>query len=452
MKLRHFNRRTFLKGTGAAMALPLIPALSARAQAGNFPKRLILFHVPEGMEPDTWWPSGSGANFTLQNSLAPLAPWKNNLTVIRGVNASSTTPIFERHDGTCYHGYAMPHILSGGPDGPARTLNGVSIPGGMSIDRAVGKIIRGSAPFQSFEFGVQVGGDEIQRRLSYDAKNIGREAVSNPNDAYSQLSGQAPVTTGPSQDAVQQQARRKRALDSVLAQINQVRCEVGAENRALLDAHLASVTAVEAQLESALTSGANFRTMVTPASNWNSLAQDTSKFPDVGKIQTDILVAALRADLTRVATLQWSNTVSRCDFGWIGINMGDHHNGISHNASSEAAAARTQIASWYAQRFAYLLEQLSAVPEGAGTMLDNTVVVYFSEMSIGNAHWPYQLPIVVAGGSQSGLRLGQYLSFSSAQERSLNDLWVSILQAFGVNATAFGEDRWVQGAIPGLVG
>ncbi len=446
------TRRAFIKGAGATLALPILPALNAQAQAGVYPKRLVMFYVPEGIEPKYWWPTQTGTGFQLHDSLAPLVNYHNDLTIIKGINAESTKSTQD-----CYHNYAMPHIFSGGPGGNSISYNGVTTPGGITIDRFIGKHLRGPAAFQSYEMGVQVGGSEIQRVMTYDGVGMKRESVSNPYKVFTDLSGQA--GTASNANLAQYYKQKKSVLDSVLGELNALRCKVGSEGKTKLDAHTDSVRAVEQQLQTLAASGGNFKNLISVDASWNNSGKYglAANFPAVGQLQMDMIVAALQTDLTRVASIQWSNTVSRVGFPWISdlfYKGFDHHDKISHNTSPEAIEDRRRIYTWYAQQFLYFIDKLKQIPEPSNTsttLLDNTLVVYISEMSIGNEHNPNNLPVMLAGGLQGKINKGRFVDYSTTGSRSTGDLWTTVAQAFGLNISGFGETKYNKGVLTDIL-
>jgi hypothetical protein len=174
--------------------------------------------------------------------------------------------------------------------------------------------------------------------------------------------------------------------------------------------------------------------------------------PAVGRLQMDFLAAAFACDLTRGATLQWTHAESNQTFPWLNIS-GAHHV-ISHAGDSDAAAQEnlTKINTWYATQFAYLLGKLAAVPEGAGTLLDNTVVMWCIEVGKGNNHAHRDLPFLLAGSCGGRLRTGRFVDYmaNGAAGRPHNDLLVSLARAMGTQDTTFGDPAHVTGPLSNL--
>jgi hypothetical protein len=163
----------------------------------------------------------------------------------------------------------------------------------------------------------------------------------------------------------------------------------------------------------------------------------------------DLLVSSLACDQTRVASLQWSHSVSDIPFPWLGIGTGHHT--LSHKDDSDTTSQDqlVQINTWYAQQFAYLLGKLDAVPESNGTtLLDNCLVIWMNELAKGNVHSHNPLPVVIAGKCGGALRTGRYLTYPNAVPH--NNLLVSIANAMGTNITTFGNPAYCTGALTNL--
>jgi len=178
---------------------------------------------------------------------------------------------------------------------------------------------------------------------------------------------------------------------------------------------------------------------------------NNDNFPAIGKLQMDLLVMALACDLTRVATIQWENSVGDVRFTWLpGQNITRGHHDMSHDGDTVAQTIEwlTQINIWYAQQFNYLLEAMKKVPEGSGTMLDNTLILWCNELSKGSSHSHPDMPFLLAGHAGGALPGGQFLKFSGTV--SHNNLLVSCLNLMDVPATTFGNPANCTGRLTGV--
>jgi hypothetical protein len=174
-------------------------------------------------------------------------------------------------------------------------------------------------------------------------------------------------------------------------------------------------------------------------------------YPLTGRAQMDLLVMALACDLTRVASLQWSTSVSNTRFTWLPLNLGEGHHDLSHYGD-DAAAAQADIAminQWYTEQFAYLLTKMSMIPEGDSNLLDNSVVVWVNELGQGNSHTRSDIPFILAGGCQGYFETGRVLSYDGAPH---GQLLVSLTHAMDVPVDTFGVQQHSQGPLPGLTG
>src|SRR5262249_7153380 len=182
---------------------------------------------------------------------------------------------------------------------------------------------------------------------------------------------------------------------------------------------------------------------VTPVVDY----KNNDKFPDILKLQTDLVVMALQCDLTRVATLQLENSVGGTRFTWLGATRGHHDMSHDPDTAEDTKEILDQINEWLGVQFAYLLTQMKAVKEEDGTLLDNSLVLWVNELSRGNSHSNMDMPFLMAGHAGGALRTGRFLKFDSKTAVPHNNLLVSILNLFGVPATTFGNPMWCTGPL-----
>jgi hypothetical protein len=168
--------------------------------------------------------------------------------------------------------------------------------------------------------------------------------------------------------------------------------------------------------------------------------------PTKGKLMTDLLVASLACDLTRVGTMQWADSESKFPLNFAPLSLPDHHHGYQHDSVYDPDAL-FEIYHWFGQDFAYLLERLASVNEGDGTLLDNTVVLWVSEIQEPPSHAQTNMPFVVAGGKNAGIKTGRWLQVPAQPH---NNLLVSLLNVFGGADTTFGHSSYCTGALAGL--
>lgn len=438
-----FTRRAVLRSAlGAAIALPWLESLSgprsARAQT-SLPKRFVVMFSPNGTLPVHWVPTGGETDFELSTILSPLADHRDDLVILEGID--------QQGSGGDGHQNGIGGMLTGHPLNPG-PFGGMMAPpagwaDGPSVDQRIAEVIGGETKLPSLELGVQVGAADNWGRMCYRAANQPLPPEDDPAAVYARVF--AELHTDPE---VLERLRLRRAsiLDAVAGEYQKVSQRLGSADRQRLDAHLTAVREIEQRLtRQATVSGPHCSDPVlTPVD-----AQANDAFPDVGELQIDMLVTALACDITRVASLQWSRSVSQTRFTWLGIQ--ESHHDLSHMGDDNAAAMDkiTRIEQWYAERFASLIAKLKAIPEGDGTLLDNTLLIWCNELAKGNTHSRENAPYVLAGGAGGALQTGRFLRYEG--DRPHNDLLVSLLQAMGLPDTTFGKPEWCNGPLPGLL-
>ena len=438
------KRRDFMRGLGAtAAALPILNAWDAKAQQGQYPKRCIIVFSANGTIHENWVPTGTETSFTLSKILAPLEPHKADITVLDGLKNEAA-----HHGPGDGHMTGMGCLLTG-----IELLAGTQFScggtdpcsgwgGGISVDQYIANALYDAAPaamrpkFKSLELAVQAGGADIWSRMCYAASNQPIAPMEDPAKVFSRVFADLNVS---SVDLDRLRAQRKSVLDYVSGRLTSVRARLGGEDRSKLDTHLQAVRDLEMQLASGQLAGA----CAQPAMP-GKLDTSNDAFPAVLKLQTDLAVRALSCNLTQVVTIQWSRSVSSVRPTWLNISEGHHD--ISHKGDSDTTAISnlTQINTWFAQQFAYLLAQLKSVKEGSGTMLDNTVVLWGNELGRGNSHSRTQVPFVLAGKAGGSLSTGRFLQY---KDDSHSNLLVSLSNAMGVNTKTFGNPAYCQGPL-----
>jgi hypothetical protein len=442
-----FTRRHLLKRLGiAAAASPLVPLFHselASGQAAAPPKRLILFFTPHGTVWNQWAPTGTASAFTLSPILSPLERHKSRLTVLAGVGIPDK-------------GVGAPHtkgpslLWTGSTLADDGTFNRTDCSGGCtfgwntsaSIDQLVVNALKPTTVYKSLQFGVRCGGNNPASRMIYTAAQQPLAPETDPWAAFGRLFSTPTAPTA----LAKLQAERKSSLDVVAAELGAIRMRLPAADRAKLEAHLASVSALEKRLLATQPAAC-----APPMLGAKLNAGDQVNTPTVVDRQLDLMTAALACDLTRVASFQYSiGDNDGTTYSWLGHTVA--HHGMTHAPDSDTAtwASVAQIYTWYATKFGELLDRLAAVKEGAGTMLDNTLVVWGSELGKGNSHSFAQVPFVLAGGAGGALRPGRFLQYPAGTQH--NRLLVAIAQAMGVtDVDKIGSTDAGSGPLSGLL-
>lgn len=428
--MKPLSRRQFTFGLGASLLaapfLDLLRGAPARAATDKVADRLILFFSPDGTIPRLWKPTGTETSFDFPagSILEPLRPIKGDLTVIDGLNFVNAT----NHEG------GMSAMLTGLGAASSET-------GGMSVDQFVASKIGQKSFKASLELGViaNAWGGSHQTRMCYKAPGQFIPPNDNPPDVYKTLFGDL---TGDAAATARLLARRKSVLDLVKDDLASLRAQVGAIEAQKLDAHLDALRSLEIGMQS----GGACTPPTAPAAGdpWRN-----DDFPALGKTQMDLLVAALSCGMTKVASLQWSHTVSETVFGWAGLS--DGHHALSHAAdgATKAVADFVTAERWYAQQFAYLVGRLKAIPDpsGKGSLLDTSLVVWCKEMGDSRLHVCTGVPFILAGKANGFLRPGRYLQYNGTPH---NQLLVSLCQGMGLTNNTFGDPAAAKGPLPNL--
>jgi hypothetical protein len=450
-----FTRRNLLRGALATAAL--VPWLDARrfaaAQAEPI-RRLVVFTMPNGTRNDMFWPTGSGANYQLQPLTAPLEPFKNKLTFLKGIRLNDSL-----QNGALGGTLGSEHARGTGGMLTARPLNSGSEfvsfgnttsgwGGGQSIDQYLVDRLAPPTTFSSLHLGAHVRDTEVRARISYRASNQPIPPREDPADVFSTLfAGATSTSDAPSPELARLWAQRKSVFDLTNAETRRISQLVGAEDRAKLDAHLTAMRDVEQRLIGA--TGAGTGNCAGPEIQSVDIGAD-DQYELTGRLQMDFAAAALACDLTRILTLQWSYAESEHLFQFLGIS-GNHHV-ISHDFSPSGAnfEAYNAIQVWYAEQLAYFLGKLNSYQEGDATLLDNTLVLWATEIGEATQHDLTLMPYVLAGSAGGRIRAGRLVDYGS-NPRDNNQMLVSIAHAMGADdLTAFGDESGAAGPLPDL--
>ena len=439
------DRRTFLqRAGGAALALPLLQ-LPARAQeAGPFPKRLVVFFTPNGTKKELWSPPelSSERDFTLGPLLSPLEALKQHLVVIDGVDMAAATA---GPGGP--HQRGMASLLTGAVITEGDFVGGdgrrAGWGGGISVDQYVAQKLQASTPLGSIELGVRVLEAVPRGRIIYRGSEQPLPPENDPVSAFHRLFGRQEISP---EEARRRLLRRQSVLDSVHGDFAALMTRVTRADKEKLERHASALRDLERRLGTIAERPQGCGPQ-QPGPMGDVMSED--EFRDVLRAQTDLLVNALACDVTRVGSLQCSTAVNAARFTFLGMNESEGH-ALSHAGDGhELMQDRWErMLLWYAEQFAYLLERLALVPEGDGTLLDNTLVLWGMEISRGNSHALNDIPFILAGGAGGALETGRYLRYDSEPH---NNLLVSVLNAMGIEDVSFGDPRFCTGPLSGLL-
>jgi hypothetical protein len=453
-----FTRRNLLRGgLAATAAVPLLDARRVDGQTGS-PTRLVVFMTPNGTRNSMFWPSGTETNFTLGALAAPLEPHKAKLVFPRGIRLNPSL-----QNGALGGTLGSEHARGTGGLLTARPLNsgnefesfGNTTSGwgsGQSIDQALVDRLNPMTTFKSLQLGVHVRDAEVRARISYRASNQPIPPREDPADVFSALFGGMTGMPGmPDPAAERLRAQRQSVFDISRAETERLKTIVGAEDRLKLDAHLTSMREVEQRLTAMGGGGSGPGTggCVAPAMQPVDLNVD-EQYLQAGRLQMDLAAAALACDQTRILTFQWSYAESEHLFQFLSIS-GNHH-AISHDFASSGTnyTAYNRIQTWYAEQLAYFLGKLDSYREGERTLLDNTLVLWATEIGESTQHDLMLMPYVFAGSAGGKIRTGRFLDYGTTRHDN-NKMLVSMAHAMGaMDITSFGDASGATGPLPGL--
>ncbi len=435
------SRRGLLQGLSAGalcLTLPIWQRLEVHAQAAPPPQRFFAFFTPNGTMKAKFFPTVADKP-TGSPILAPLAAFASKINVLKGVHMHSM--IGDNKPGG-------PHMK-----GPAAMLTGGwllegSYPGAggpaglgnrISLDQALANEIGKQTSFRSLEYGVDMRGQDPLMHISYRGPNQPNPAVDDPRVMYERIF----ANFAPAQDAAAVQRRREEQtiLDYSKAELSTLKGRLPSEDRPRLEAHLEHIRSIEKRLDVVM------RDCKVPARPGTLDIRLDDNFPAIGKLQMDLMFQAQACDLTRVSTFMWSNADSWQRMPWLGIN--DEHHALSHEESNAVSAEKLlKINTWYMQQLAYFLQLLQATPEGAGSMLDNSLVLCGNELGQGN-HTHMDIPWILAGSAGGRIRTGRFTDYG---DKPHNNLLLTVLHAFGMTSeTSFGAPEHCTGILPGLL-
>jgi hypothetical protein len=453
MNPSNFSRRRFLRGVGAAMALPafeslLRPSISAAAtsvagQAGaplattatGAPLRTAFVYFPNGAIQPNWWPTGEGKNFQLARTMAPLAKVKDSLQIFSGLDQRNAMP---GNDGAGDHARASGTFLTGVR---VRKTSGADIHCGVSIDQVAAKQVGHQTRFPSLELtcdSVRKSGNcdsgyscAYQYNLSWQSPTTPVAPEPNPRLVFERLFG-AGSPGQRSASLKQRQAQQKSILDFVSEDARSLDNELGGGDQRKLDEYLTSVREIEKRIEEAERFNGQ-----TPDPAMSTPDGIPPSFKDHIQLMFGMMLLAFQTDSTRVATFLLANEGSNRAFPEIGIPEGHHF--LSHHRNvKEMIDKVATIDLFYMQEFAGFLEKLDQTKDIDGnSMLHNSMIIYGSGNSDGNRHTHVNLPIILAGGGGGTLTPGRYVKFDSLP---MSNLYLSMVDRLGVTGvTRFGD-------------
>jgi hypothetical protein len=434
-------RRTFLRGMGAALSLPLLDAMSPAMTAlaatpANPVRRLAFVYMPMGATIGRWTPTQEGRLTELSQTLQSLAPFLDQVTVVSNLELKNAYSAGN-------HATANSAFLSAAK---AKMTEGTDYELGTTVDQIAAKQIGKETPLPSLELCMDLLttiGDcdngfacAYQNNLSWSSPTTPLPAEAHPRVVFERLFGDG----GSSAERRAELRKNKSVLDSITEEMASLKTSLGAGDRSRIDHYLDSVREVERRIQKAESQAAGSkmppldRPIGVPAA-----------YADHARLMFDLQTLAFQADITRVITFQLARETSNRTYPEIGVS--DPHHALTHHGGNAEKMERVaKINAFHVSLFAYYLEKLKSTPDGDGTLLDHSLLLYGSGMGNPDVHDHVNLPIVVAGGAAGRVKGARHLRYK--EPVPLANLHLTLLDRAGVRLDSFADST---GRIPELL-
>jgi hypothetical protein len=432
----HISRRMFLRGVGAAIALPFLdamtPAFASVGRAGKSPVRLVFAYVPNGVIMNEWTPKAVGALSEVPRILTPLKAYRDDIMILSGLADHNGN---ELGDGPGDHARAGASFLTGVH---CKKTAGADIRNGVSADQIAARAFASETRLASLELGCEdsrtVGNCDSGYSCAYTNSISWRSPTTpvppevNPRLVFERLFGTEDFKLDPATRA-RRAGYRRSILDMVREDTQKLSGNLGQADRRKMDEYLTSVREIEVRIQNAERSNSAVAPGIEKPSGI------PVAFGDYISLMFDLQLAALRADVTRVSTMMIGREGSMRTYPE--INISDSHHPLTHHRNNpEFIEKVTQINTFHIGLFARFLGKMKATQDSDGTLLDNSLVVYGSGISDGNRHTHEDLPILLAGRG-GGMKPGRHLAYES--ETPVANLYMTLLDRAGVHPDSIGD-------------
>jgi hypothetical protein len=431
---KHLSRRTFLRGAGVTLALPLlesmVPAATALNQtAARGRTRLGCIYFPHGAIMDKWTPAADGTGFEFSEILQPLTPFRDSISVISDLSH----PQAYGSGATANHNRSAASFLSGahGEAGPQPRL-------GVTMDQVAAQHIGQDTVLPSLELTLEEASVNCGEGLScayrdtiaWQGPTSPLPMQSNPQVVFERLFGDGSTD-------VERRARRQQSLsllDSVTAEVSSLQRKLPARDRSRLDLYLTDVREIERRIHKA---GEEASLDLDIPAAPTGVPKDWEEYI---KLMYDLQVLAWQAEITRISTFLMAKELTNAVYPKSGVrdafHILSHHSNVQENKDRFAVLNR-----YHTTMFAYFLEKLKATADGDGTLLDHSMVLYGSAMSDGNSHNHGPLPIILAGGASGALKGGRHIR--NSKDTTMSNLLVAMLDTLGIPTEKLGDSTGV---------
>lgn len=435
---RHISRRTVLRGAGAALALPfldaMVPAATAMAQTAANPKpRFVGCFVPHGMAPGYWVPKEEGAGFDFPFNFKPLEPYRDQVTILSGLHSRSAEP----PPGVtgADHWVAAAFLCA---DKPKKTA-GADVRAGTTIDQLIAQKIGRDNLMPSMQLAVEDPGANSSNcgegysctytnTISWSTPTQPLPMELNPQVVFERMFGDGSTI----EERAARRSRDRSILDSLSGSLNRLRKDFSSEDRSRLDQYTEDVREIERRLQIAMKAST-----AAPADMKVPVGVPQS-FDEHIKLQFSLLALAFQADITRVGTLLFARDLTGRTYPESEAPTASFHGVSHHGEDPKQILSLAKINQYHIKMLAYLIEKLAKTPDGDGTVLDHSLVLYGSNMGNSNQHLHYDVPHVLVGGANGKLKGGRHLAYPSKTVPTGN-LLLSVLDRFDIHQDSIGD-------------
>lgn len=428
------SRRTVLRGLGATLALPLldamVPALTALSRTpAKSAIRLGVVYIPNGVIPGRWFPATEGSAFEFSPTLKPLELFRDRLLVLSGLDSTTIPQPGDR-------------LINNHEEAATRFLTDMTpkirgLQAGPSMDQIAAKVLGQNTQLPSLEMalesvdsGTSCGGGKscvYTGTISWAGPTSPLPMEHNPHAVFERLFGDS-ETTDPAARRVRMQ-QKNSILDSLLGEVSHLQKKVGPSDRSRIAGYLDNVRDVEQRIQKAAEQNSEVPVVDRPAGI-------PPIFEEHAKLMFDLQVLAYQADVTRVITFMIGREFSGRTYSEIGVP--DAHHPISHHQRDPVRMDKVaKINQYHITLFSYFLERLAATPDGDGSLLDQTAIMYGAGMGEGNGHFPENLPILVLGGGAGQLKGGRHIKYPKGTP--LANLHMTLLDKLGAPVEKIGN-------------
>jgi len=438
--MKNINRRTFLRGVGTAVALPLLDAmlpLTALAQSAtkaSRPMRMAFMFVPNGMSMEHWTPPTEGGGYVMPSVLEGIQDMRSDFAILTGLSQDNA---FALGDGPGDHARSAACWLTGVHP---RKTSGADIKNGISVDQVAAQKVGVRTPFASLELGCERGalaGDcDSGYSCAYSSSVAWRSESTpvakevNPRLVFERLFGNGDKS-GEEQSRARRDLFNQSILDIVMEDASRLKSRLGTRDQGKLEEYFEGVRDIEQRIAKMEKLGKDMALA--------GAAHPAGIPPEYGehiRLMGDMMVLAFQADLTRICTFMFANDGSNRSYPMIGVPEG-HHDMSHHGVDPVKLEKKRLIDKFHVDQVGYILRKLKSIKEADSNLLDNSMIVYGAGISDGNAHNHDNLPVLFAGHAGGAFRPGRHIVYKN--HTPMNNLYLSMLDRMGVPIETLGN-------------